>query len=132
MVAVDGSQEARNALEWAVNHSTKDDLIIIVTIVSNAFNESQFKVQVIEKAKEVLQSSIVYCKENGVQCKPFLIDEASSIREEILEQAKNKQVDFLVVGNRGLGALERTSVGSVSDFAVRNSEVSVIVVKYTS
>jgi len=135
LVAVDGSQEAQNALEWAVTHSTKDDLILIVTIIERVFFEpshEQIKEQIISRAKAVLQKSAAFCKSNGVHCKPYLIDEAASIREEVLAQVDNKHADFLVVGNRGLGALERTSVGSVSDYVVRYSSVPVVVVKYGS
>jgi len=132
MVAVDSSQEAHTALEWTVNHSTKEDQILILTIVERALLESQIKEQVMKRAKELLQECAHFCKKNGINCKPYLIDDATNVREEIIQQVEKKQPDFLVVGNRGLGALERTSVGSISDYAVRYSPVPVVVVKYSS
>ncbi|RUO96753.1 hypothetical protein BC936DRAFT_141496 [Jimgerdemannia flammicorona] len=50
---------------------------------------------------------------------------------EIAKYAADAHVDLLVVGTRGLGAVKRNIVGSVSDFLVHNAHTSVLVAKPT-
>ena len=49
--------------------------------------------------------------------------------EQICKFADEKDVDFIVMGNRGLGAFSRTLLGSVSNKVINHSKKSVLVVK---
>lgn len=48
---------------------------------------------------------------------------------EIIEYAKEKRVNLIVMGNRGMGIVSRTLLGSVSNKVINNSPISVLVVK---
>lgn len=54
---------------------------------------------------------------------------AADAAEQILEAARADGVDLVVVGARGLGALRRALLGSVSERVVRESGVPVVVVR---
>ena len=49
--------------------------------------------------------------------------------QEILSYTRNKEIELIVMGNRGMGAFSRTILGSVSNKIVNSSLVSVLVVK---
>lgn len=42
---------------------------------------------------------------------------------------ESEKTDVLIVGNRGMGALKRAFLGSVSDYCVQHASCPVIVVK---
>jgi len=50
-------------------------------------------------------------------------------KEQILALTENIKPGMLVIGSRGLGALRRTFLGSVSDYCVHNCPCPVVVVK---
>jgi uncharacterized protein len=49
--------------------------------------------------------------------------------EAIIETAKQKKADFIVVGSHGMTGLERLLMGSVTERVIGYSEVAVLVVK---
>ncbi|KAI9135915.1 hypothetical protein BKA69DRAFT_1019044, partial [Paraphysoderma sedebokerense] len=53
----------------------------------------------------------------------------ADVRELIVDFCSANQVDLLIVGSRGLGAMKRTFLGSVSDYCLKNSECPVLVIK---
>lgn len=67
--------------------------------------------------------------EQGVANVHLLLATSESIGEMVCEAAKQKNVDFLVVGRRGLGTLKRLLLGSVSRYILENATCDVIVVK---
>ena len=46
----------------------------------------------------------------------------------ICKRAKEQNVDLIVMGTRGLGAIRRTILGSVSDYVLHHSECPVSVI----
>lgn len=52
-----------------------------------------------------------------------------SAAEVILKVAEEEQADLLVLGSRGLGAVKRFFIGSVSDRVVHHAHCDVLVVK---
>src|SRR5699024_12518508 len=49
--------------------------------------------------------------------------------EEIVDYATDNHIDVIVIGNRGIGALEKFVTGSVSDKVTKHANCSVFVVK---
>jgi len=49
--------------------------------------------------------------------------------EELLRAVKRHHADLLVLGARGIGAVERFLLGSVADAAIKRSPISVLLVK---
>jgi len=49
-------------------------------------------------------------------------------QDVIIEEAKEKNTDLLVVGRRGMGQVKRILLGSVSDYCVKNAPCPVMVV----
>ncbi|BHF58515.1 hypothetical protein SprV_0100146700 [Sparganum proliferum] len=77
--------------------------------------------------KRLGQHYMRLAKEAGVSYKAFLhID--SKPGQAIVRSANDHRVTFIVIGSRGLGAIKRTFLGSVSDYIVHNSSIPVIIV----
>lgn len=47
--------------------------------------------------------------------------------ESICHTVKEGEMDLVVMGSRGMGAIRRTFVGSVSDYVLHHSHVPVII-----
>ena len=54
------------------------------------------------------------------------------VGQQICDIVQNKKADMIVMGNRGLGTLRRTFLGSVSDYVVHHSGVAVMIVPPTA
>lgn len=50
--------------------------------------------------------------------------------EAIVDAAKEENAAFIVVGSRGMGAVRRTLVGSVSDYILHHSHIPVVVCRH--
>jgi len=54
----------------------------------------------------------------------------SSVKQAIVDYTKSEKADALLCGSRGMGAVGRAFLGSVSDYLVHNCDCSVVVVKH--
>lgn len=54
---------------------------------------------------------------------------AGDYADEILEAAREHDVDILVIGSRGLGVLKSTLLGSVSQKVLHHADCSVVIVR---
>lgn len=69
----------------------------------------------------------VECDKLGVQCELYgMHNPSTSVSDDILAYAQDKQVDLLVLGTNGYG---QKVLGSVSDKCCKEARCSVIVVK---
>jgi len=59
-----------------------------------------------------------------IQAEPYM-----SAKTAILDFTETAEPDFLVCGSRGMGAMGRMLIGSVSDYLTHNAKCSVLVVK---
>ena len=66
-------------------------------------------------------------KARGVKAETMLV--RGHPARAILDAAKAKGTDLIVVGSRGLGGVKGLLLGSVSNAVVQNSKVPVMVVK---
>ena len=48
--------------------------------------------------------------------------------EAVVHACKQKNVDYIVMGNRGMGAIRRTFLGSISDYVLHHAHVPVTIV----
>ncbi|MFS7938126.1 putative universal stress protein A family [Helianthus anomalus] len=151
-VAVDFSIGSRAALKWAIDNVVrKGDHLILVSIRPDGDYE-QTEVQLWEATgspliplAEISDPNIMkkYAtkpdqetldmvnlaatqKEVVVVMKVYWGDP----REKLCEAVDNIPLDYLVIGNRGLGKLKRAIMGSVSNYVVNQSSCPVTVVKH--
>jgi nucleotide-binding universal stress UspA family protein len=142
LVAYDGSEASNKAIDVAVQCSTPDDELVLLTVIPAALVESTFTNMLLptidlstvvtpgtfkEKAMENLGK---LAKE--LESKIGKVDvavEAGDPADEILLVAKKYDSDIILIGYKGYGKEGRFLLGSVTDKVVRHASRSVLVVR---
>ncbi|QCE05324.1 uncharacterized protein LOC114192712 isoform X2 [Vigna unguiculata] len=157
MVGVDESDGSFYALKWAIDNlftamatvgeatEENEGMVILVHVepkVQNfvypvgpggaAFYPANVVVDSVKKAQEeqsasVLSRALKMCHNKLVKAESMILN--GDPREMICEAAEQMQVNLLVLGSRGLGALKRTLLGSVSDYCAHHARTPVLIVK---
>ena len=142
LVAYDGSDASKKAIEMLMKCSNSDDEITLLTVVPAELSESSFTKMLLptidlskivksgsfkDKAKETL-SKIVNDIEKNVSKVDIAVEDGDPA-DEILSKVKKMQADIIVLVYKGYGKEGRFLLGSVTDKVVRHASVSVLVVR---
>lgn len=142
LVAYDGSDASKKAVEMVLKCSNKEDEITLLTVVPAELAESSFTKMLLptidlsevvksgsfkDKAKDSL-SKIVKEIEYNVAKVSVMVEDGDPA-DEILITAKKTEADIIIVGYKGYGKEGRFLLGSVTDKVVRHASVSVMVVR---
>ena len=142
LIAYDGSDASKKAIELTLQCSNKADEIFLLTIIPAELIESSFTKMLLptldlgdlvrsgsfkERAMETI-SKVAKELEPQVQKVTPLV-EAGDPADEILMIAKTYDVDIIVVGYKGYGKEGRFLLGSVTDKVVRHASKSVLVAR---
>ncbi|AFY70045.1 UspA domain-containing protein [Thalassoporum mexicanum PCC 7367] len=147
LVAIDGSEASQQAIERTLTLAQPGkDKITLMTVMEplstyyprlmmptgdwvgvQAMPDPDHEKALLERAGSLLHASAQVCQQAGVDCDTKL--ELGAPRHVICDLAKAEAPDFLVIGSRGLGTMERVMLGSVSDFVVHHCTCPVIVVR---
>ena len=142
LIAYDGSDASKKAIEMAKQCADKDDEITLLTVVPAELAESSFTKMLLptidlssivksgsfkDKTRESL-SKIVRDLENEVSKVNVAVEDGDPA-DEILITAKKADADIIIVGYKGYGKEGRFLLGSVTDKVVRHASVSVMVVR---
>jgi len=130
MICHDGSQNAQNALEKTLTlfKSMKPE-IILLTVVDEPHDASWASEEVFKPWKEA-RETLLREKAKEISSQGFAVDAMLATgdpRQMILEAAKKKNPDILIVGKRGAGRLPKMTLGSVSAFLVRHALCPVLI-----
>ena len=142
LIAYDGSDASKKAIDMVLKCATKDDEITLLTVVPAELAESSFTkmllptidLSTIVKSgsfKEKAMGSLSkVTKEIGYAVKKVDIAvESGDPADEILMAAKKHGSDLIVIGYKGYGKEGRFLLGSVTDKVVRHAGISVLVVR---
>ena len=80
-------------------------------------------------AEDALEHALAAAAEHGVEAEAELLEGAAA--RVIVELAQSRDVDVIVVGSRGLGAVAGTLLGSVSRAVVHDADRPVLVVRHS-
>jgi nucleotide-binding universal stress UspA family protein len=123
LVAVDGSRYSEAAAVVASTIAQRcDKPITVLSAVHEDFNERRRS-----EMKEAVERITGLLGESGVQAEGEIIDGRPA--QAIVESAKGKGADLVVVGSHGRSGLEKVLLGSVSERVVGQSDCAVLVVK---
>ena len=125
LVAIDGSESAEKALEYAVQLAKKHKVKVTLLNVqeSKLFG---LKPKVVREVGEHVLSEAA-AKVKGLKLNTQL--EFGNPAETIIEVAEKGNYDLIVVGSRGLSSVKRYFLGSVSDDIIHHAKCSVLIVR---
>lgn len=134
LVAIDGSEHATRALRYALDIAGKFGAkVFAVTVVEPTYlpPEPYGLADQVDRARRedaaiILADAVKVAKEMGVAADGTVL--FGSPADVMTQTADEQQVDLVVVGSRGRGALGRVFLGSVSDRMLHLSKRPVLVV----
>ncbi len=137
LVAVDQSDHAKKAFQAAVSLAKAANSRLLVLHVALpapvAEDVSPSMLAAVERSYVRLGNALLADYVLEAQSKHDLdveaILETGDAREKILQVAREKKADLIVVGSRGMGRLKGLLLGSVSTGVVQSSEIPVLVSK---
>ena len=139
LVATDGSEKSKHAMEEAASLAKAFDAEITVISVSQ---DTQFYIgdqtfgsghmfvlqEDIEKAvKQILKRASEFFAEKGLEVKTVLGKGYPA--DVICETAEEGEFDLIVLGSRGLGSIKGFILGSVSSRVAHHCKRNVLIVK---
>ncbi|KNC73820.1 hypothetical protein SARC_13623, partial [Sphaeroforma arctica JP610] len=128
------------ALQWTVDHLYREgDHIYITLSLDNtswaSLGAAGAAVDVLQQLRdEAIDAAETTLKTYGKLLTSKKIPHTCELaqgdpRTQLCQFVNDKQCAMLVVGSRGMGAIKRALIGSVSDYCVHHSDIPVIVVK---
>lgn len=142
LVAYDGSDASKKAIEMVKKCTNKEDEITLLTVVPAELAESSFTKMLLptidlsnivksgsfkDKATESLDKLVKELQFDVEKVR--VVVEDGDPADEILISAKKADADIIVLGYKGYGKEGRFLLGSVTDKVVRHASVSVLVVR---
>jgi nucleotide-binding universal stress UspA family protein len=139
LVAIDGSEPSKNALEQALEHSAKWNAeLLIVSVVPQISSVTymgqheyivHYKEFLRESQKKVLNEVSTIVKNRYPDIKFETRLEEGRPSDVIVDIARNEDVDLIVMGSRGMGEIRGWVLGSTSRSVVNSCTKPILIVK---
>jgi nucleotide-binding universal stress UspA family protein len=137
LVGYDGSKNSERALARAIALAKEQGaalriLVAVSTVlpvfspISQSLPESTFE-EIIQDGKDALADAVASAK--------LMLDDVSGVlkdghaADELVRYATENDIDLIVLGRRGVSAIERFLLGGVSSSVIGHSKCDVLVVK---
>jgi nucleotide-binding universal stress UspA family protein len=130
LVGFDGSPNARRALEEALDMATSDTRMTVVAAAQEPAPGGQVLpvwAEGLEERRRELDDAQRRLAEAGREAEVVAVLGAPA--DVLVEEARRRQADLIVVGRRGLSGAERLVMGSVSSKVARTAPCSVLIVR---
>ncbi len=133
LVPLDGSKYSEKALDRACEIADAfDSKIILVYVVEkslpiNLLDRKEYLTILRKFGKRTLENGNKILSKKDLSGKSLLKE--GNIVSEIEKIVKSEKCDLIIVGNKGLGAVTRFLLGSVSNKLAQHSNCSLLIVK---
>ena len=147
MIPLDGSPHSDRAFRWYLeNMQRKDDKVKFIIVVEPVYTTpaigmamespplpdmTRVMEESIESGNKLGQSYMQEAKKHKLECQAFLhVDTKPG--NALVKAITDHKANIVVMGNRGLGAIRRTFLGSVSDYVLHHAHIPVVIVPPTT
>ena len=120
LAATDGSEVSMRAIEFMCDMASRMQLPVVVLSVAKDASERAKAEEALKKAEEFLK---------GYNIKAEILLHIGEPYRVILDVVTQRDLDLIVLGNRGLKGVSKLILGSVSEKVVANSDRGVLIVK---
>ena len=135
LVAVDGSEQAYDALREAIETAQANDSQLKILYVLNDklanipvhLDTMTLYKSVQEHSDYVVDQVQGYLKDTEVSFE--IVRLTGSPKREIINYSKENNIDLIVLGSTGLDAIDRFIIGSTTQYIVNHASCNVMVVK---
>jgi nucleotide-binding universal stress UspA family protein len=143
LVATDGSEVARKAVEYTVEFAKQIHAsLILLSVIEIGFMIPQTVPDILtpthliepmedylkQMAEAYLEEAEKLCRENTVQSKKVI--RSGHPVEEIIKEAEDSKVDLIIMGSHGKSALKATLLGSVTFGVIhKDTKIPLLIVR---
>ena len=127
LVGYDGSNSAKEALNLAKIHAKAFGASVSVVTSMEKGTEGQ-REEIAQSEKGLAWAKSVF-EENGIDCDTHLLIRGLSPGEDIVEYAKENQVEEIIVGVKRRSKVGKLLMGSTAQFVILQAPCPVVSVK---
>lgn len=137
LVPIDFSENSEHVMEYALSLGQRFESRILLCFVAQLYTDySDFFIpqmpvvaieEEIDKAAKERMRRFVETHNNGTKIEQFVL--IGNVAHEILNMAKKKDVDLIVMGTHGYQGFEKILFGSVAEKVVKTAPCPVLTVK---
>lgn len=130
LVAFDGSDATRKAIEHAINLLKPEDRLIILSVVPTTdiaeFAEIDPEIS-IARAQESINELLAELRDRNINV--IGVVKEGDIADQILKMGFELKCDLIVVGHKGISKIGKFQLGSVADKVARYANRPVLIVR---
>ena len=127
LVGYDGSNSAKDALALAKKHAAAFNAKVV--IVSSLTGGSVTHAVEVEHATEDLELAKKMFDEDGIQCETKLLVRGMTPGEDIVDYAKEKAIDEIIIGIKRRSKVGKLLFGSNAQYIIIKAPCPVVTVK---
>lgn len=131
LIAYDGSESAKRALEEAAKLVRDDGTLTVVSVAEELPQFGRAAAMLVpeedEERRHELREAKAMLAERGIAAK--VVERRGDAATMILDEAEKEGVELIVMGTRGLGSGKRWLLGSVSTKVLHHAPSNVLVVR---
>ncbi len=127
LVGYDGSNSAKDALALAKKHAAAFDAAVV--IVSSLTGGSVTHAVEVEHATEDLELAKKMFDEDGIPCETKLLVRGMTPGEDIVDYAKEKAIDEIIIGIKRRSKVGKLLFGSNAQYIIIKAPCPVVTVK---
>jgi nucleotide-binding universal stress UspA family protein len=138
LVAVDGSHASKNAVKYAVRlacNYNADITFVNVVDLSSIFQilPSKTKKHLAsigrQESRKILDSAKKMAQQSHIDAKTESIESSTSAGNAIIEYAKNKKIDLIVIGAGQKSKMVKVMLGSVASRIASHAPCSTLIIR---
>lgn len=130
LLAYDGSEHSRKALDKAISMAADEDEIIVLYVIPSAILDefSDIAPDVTKaKAQDIVNDAVDIIRAR--EKKAIAVVREGDVAGEIILFASELECSLILIGSKGVSKIGRFSLGSVAEKVARHAETAVLILR---